>query len=118
LRLGSRDILALVDFEQNLGELSSLADACLQYALESVMTKHKMRNRPPFAVVGLGKLGGREITYGFLTSTLFLSRIPKRKICPLYKSWAGRADGSWSRRRTEQRHRLCFKSMRGPPPDG
>jgi len=63
LRLGLRDILGLVDFEQNLTELSALADACLQYALEVVMRRHKAK-KPPFAVIGLGKLGGREIDYG------------------------------------------------------
>jgi glutamate-ammonia-ligase adenylyltransferase len=63
LRLGLRDILGLADFERNLAELSALADACLQYALEVVMHRHKIK-RPPFVVIGLGKLGGCEIDYG------------------------------------------------------
>jgi glutamate-ammonia-ligase adenylyltransferase len=63
MRLGLRDILGLADFEQNLAELSALADACLQYALEVVMRKNKIRT-PPFVVIGLGKLGGGEIDYG------------------------------------------------------
>jgi len=63
MRLGLRDILGLTDFEQNLAELSALADACLQYALEVVMRKNKIRT-PPFVVIGLGKLGGCEIDYG------------------------------------------------------
>jgi glutamate-ammonia-ligase adenylyltransferase len=62
-RLGLRDILGLADFEQNLAELSGLADACLQYALEAVMRQYGFKN-PPFAIVGLGKLGGAELTYG------------------------------------------------------
>jgi len=40
LRLGLRDILVLADFELNLIELSALAAACLQYALEVVMRAH------------------------------------------------------------------------------
>ena len=36
MRIGLRDILGLADFEQYLTELSALADACLQYALEVV----------------------------------------------------------------------------------
>ena len=36
MRIGLRDILGLADFEQYLTELSGLADACLQYALEVV----------------------------------------------------------------------------------
>ena len=43
MRLGLRDILGLADFEQNLAELSALADACLQYALEVVMRKNKIK---------------------------------------------------------------------------
>jgi glutamate-ammonia-ligase adenylyltransferase len=53
----------LVDFEQNLVELSALADACLQYALEVALRKHKLKT-PPFVIIGLGKLGGVELTYG------------------------------------------------------
>ena len=63
MRIGLRDILGLADFEQNLVELSGLADACLEYATESVLRKHKIR-KPPFAIIGLGKLGGQEINYG------------------------------------------------------
>ena len=42
MRIGLRDILGLANFEQNLGELSGLADACLQYALEVVLRKQKL----------------------------------------------------------------------------
>jgi [glutamine synthetase] adenylyltransferase / [glutamine synthetase]-adenylyl-L-tyrosine phosphorylase len=63
MRIGLRDILGLADFEQYLVELSSLADACLQYALEVVLRKNKIK-KAPFAIIGLGKLGGAEIDYG------------------------------------------------------
>ncbi|MCS7091292.1 MAG: bifunctional [glutamate--ammonia ligase]-adenylyl-L-tyrosine phosphorylase/[glutamate--ammonia-ligase] adenylyltransferase [Verrucomicrobiota bacterium] len=63
MRIGLRDILGLADPEQYLEELTALAEACVQYALEVVMRKHRLR-RPPFAVIGLGKLGGGEIDYG------------------------------------------------------
>jgi glutamate-ammonia-ligase adenylyltransferase len=72
MRLGLRDILGLTDFEQNLTELSALADACLQYALEVVMRKNKIRT-PPFVVIGLGKLGGCEIDYGSDLDLLFVT---------------------------------------------
>src|SRR4029077_11142059 len=62
MRIGLRDILGLADEEQYLVELSALADACLQYALEVVMKKNRLKT--PFAIVGLGKLGGTEIDYG------------------------------------------------------
>ena len=72
MRLGLRDILGLADFEENLAELSALADACLQYALEVVMRKNKIR-MPPFVVIGLGKLGGGEIDYGSDLDILFVT---------------------------------------------
>jgi glutamate-ammonia-ligase adenylyltransferase len=72
MRLGLRDILGLADFEQNLAELSALADACLQYALEVVMRKNKIKT-PPLAVIGLGKLGGCEIDYGSDLDILFVT---------------------------------------------
>jgi glutamate-ammonia-ligase adenylyltransferase len=72
MRIGLRDILGLADFEQPLQELSALADACLQYALEVVMRRHKIHT-PPFAILGLGKLGGAEIDYGSDLDILFLT---------------------------------------------
>jgi len=72
MRIGLRDILGLADFEQYLAELSALADACLQYAMEVVMRKRKLK-RPPFAIIGLGKLGGREIDYGSDLDIIFVA---------------------------------------------
>jgi glutamate-ammonia-ligase adenylyltransferase len=72
MRLGLRDILGLGDFEQNLAELSALAEACLQYALEAVMRKNRIK-KPPLVVIGLGKLGGCEIDYGSDLDILFVT---------------------------------------------
>jgi glutamate-ammonia-ligase adenylyltransferase len=72
MRIGLRDILGLADFEQNLFELSCLADACLQYGLEVVMRAHKLKSAP-FCVAGLGKLGGREINYGSDLDIIFVT---------------------------------------------
>ncbi len=72
MRIGLRDILGLADFEQHLTELSALADACLQYALDVVMRRHKLRTAP-FAVIGLGKLGGSEIDYGSDLDIVFVA---------------------------------------------
>jgi len=77
MRIGLRDILGLADFEQSLTELSALADACVQYALEVVLRKHRIKH-PPFAVIGLGKFGGREINYGSDLDMLFVAD-PKAK---------------------------------------
>jgi glutamate-ammonia-ligase adenylyltransferase len=72
MRIGLRDILGLADFEQYLTELSNLADACLQYALEVVLRKHKLKT-PPLVIIGLGKLGGAEIDYGSDLDVVFVA---------------------------------------------
>src|SRR3569833_1245530 len=72
MRIGLRDILGLADFEQYLAELSALAEACLQYALEVVMSRHKLK-APPFVIVGLGKLGGAEFDYGSDLDIVFVA---------------------------------------------
>jgi len=73
MRIGLRDILGLADPEQYLTELSALAEACLQYALEAVMHKHKVRTTP-FVIIGLGKLGGAEIDYGSDLDVVFVAK--------------------------------------------
>jgi glutamate-ammonia-ligase adenylyltransferase len=72
MRLGLRDILGLTNFERNLEELSALADACLQYAVEVVMRKNKVKT-PPFVIIGLGKLAGCEIDYGSDLDIVFVA---------------------------------------------
>ena len=71
MRIGLRDILGLADFEQYLVELSALADASLQYALEVGLRKYRLK-QAPLAVIGLGKLGGAEIDYGSDLDILFV----------------------------------------------
>ena len=82
MRIGLRDILGLADFEQYLTELSCLAEACLQYALEVVMRKHKLK-APPFVIIGLGKLGGAEIDYGSDLDVIFVADSKAKKLTTL-----------------------------------
>lgn len=84
MRLGLRDILGLVDFEQNLAELSALADACLQYALEAVMRQNRLQ-KPPFAIMGLGKLGGCEIDYGSDLDIIFVTGTKEKNLPKLQR---------------------------------
>lgn len=72
MRIGLREIIGLADPEQNLAEMSALAEACLQYAVEVVMRRHRLKT-PPFAIIGLGKLGGAELTYGSDLDLLFVT---------------------------------------------
>ena len=84
MRLGLRDILGLADFEQNLEELSALADACLQYALEVVMRKNKIK-KPPLVIIGVGKLGGGEIDYGSDLDLLFITDAKAKELSKLQR---------------------------------
>jgi glutamate-ammonia-ligase adenylyltransferase len=113
MRIGLRDILGLADFEQYLTELSALADACLQYALEVVMRKNKLKN-PPFVVIGLGKLGGAEIDYGSDLDIVFVAG-PKAKNLPKLRDLAIEMMDLVSRR-TEQG--LLFHTDARLRPDG
>ena len=84
MRIGLRDILGLADFEQFLTELSALADACLQYALEVVMRKNKIKT-PPFVIIGLGKLGGMEIDYGSDLDIIFVADTNSKNLPKIQK---------------------------------
>jgi [glutamine synthetase] adenylyltransferase / [glutamine synthetase]-adenylyl-L-tyrosine phosphorylase len=79
MRIGLRDILGLADPEQYLTELSALADACLQYAVEVTMRKHKLKIAP-FVIIGLGKLGGAEIDYGSDLDIIFVARTAPKNL--------------------------------------
>ena len=62
MRIVLRDLLGLSDFAQNQDEINALGEACVQYAMKVVMKKFRLK-RPPFAIIGLGKFGGCELTY-------------------------------------------------------
>jgi glutamate-ammonia-ligase adenylyltransferase len=84
MRIGLRDILGLADFESNLTEFSALADACLQYALEVVQQRHKLK-MPPFVIIALGKLSGSEINYGSDLDLIFAAPDETRDLASLQK---------------------------------
>jgi glutamate-ammonia-ligase adenylyltransferase len=84
MRIGLRDILGLADYEQNLIELSALADACLQYALDVVLRKNKI-SKLPFVIIGMGKLGGSEINYGSDLDIIFVADSKTKNLPSLQK---------------------------------
>ncbi len=57
LRVGARDLLGFAPVETTGRELSRLADASVEAALRS------LEPSLPFAVIGLGRLGGEELSY-------------------------------------------------------
>lgn len=84
MRIGLRDILGLADPEQCLVELSALADACLQYALEAALRQQRLKT-VPLVVIGLGKLGGAEIDYGSDLDVVFVARRGEKNLPRLQK---------------------------------
>ena len=66
LRIASRDLLGLAPLETTERELTALADATLEAALWS------LEPPLPLAVVGLGRLGGAELSYASDVDVLFV----------------------------------------------
>jgi glutamate-ammonia-ligase adenylyltransferase len=78
LRIGLRDIGGSGDVTETQRALTVLAEACLAAALalaEKDLTERYGRPDPAgFVVVGMGKLGGRELGYGSDLDLLFVYR--------------------------------------------
>jgi len=83
LGVGARDICGSADLEQTLKEMTSLADACVQAALEIAETEVQKRYGAPTAagdtatrasivVIAFGKLGGRELNYSSDIDLMFI----------------------------------------------
>lgn len=113
MRIGLRDILGLADVDQSVAELSALAEACLQYSLEVVMRRRQL-SVPPFAIIGLGKLGGAEIDYGSDLDILFVTDAKAKDLPRLAKIAIDVTD--LVSRRTE--HGLLFQTDSRLRPDG
>jgi [glutamine synthetase] adenylyltransferase / [glutamine synthetase]-adenylyl-L-tyrosine phosphorylase len=66
LRIGARDVLGFATLDTAGRELSCLADACVEGALRS------LEPTLPFAVIGLGRLGGAELSYASDVDVIFV----------------------------------------------
>jgi [glutamine synthetase] adenylyltransferase / [glutamine synthetase]-adenylyl-L-tyrosine phosphorylase len=62
----ARDVEGLLTVEQVADDLSALADAVLRVTAQWCWQRLKSRHReaPQFAIIGYGKLGGKELGYG------------------------------------------------------
>ena len=80
LALGVADLAGLLRFEDVVRTLSSLADGCLERAVEGAMLERTPEEEPRgFAVVALGKLGSHELNYSSDVDVIFLfdpARLP------------------------------------------
>jgi glutamate-ammonia-ligase adenylyltransferase len=66
LRIAARDLVGLAEIETTARELADLADACVEAAVQA------LEPSVPFAVIGMGRLGGRELSYASDIDVLFV----------------------------------------------
>lgn len=80
IRIGLHDLGGSLELEEVLGQLSSLADACLEATLGLVAREmgkgYGNLPRGRFAILGMGKLGGREIDYNSDLDLIFIYDAP------------------------------------------
>jgi glutamate-ammonia-ligase adenylyltransferase len=76
LRVGVQDLLGLADLRRITAQLSLIADvvidAVLAASIVQLKQKHGAIPDDPFAVIGLGKLGGGELNYSSDVDLLFV----------------------------------------------
>ena len=75
LRVGVRDLTGLAPVEETTGELSNLADVCLQAVYEVAHATLCQKFKVPgvrFAIIGMGKLGGQELNYSSDVDVIFV----------------------------------------------
>jgi glutamate-ammonia-ligase adenylyltransferase len=80
LRIGIRDLAGLADTPEIMAELSDLAAACLQTAIEfhlkRLLMKHGVPEAPDnesgFVAIGMGKISGRELNFSSDVDVIFL----------------------------------------------
>jgi glutamate-ammonia-ligase adenylyltransferase len=85
LRIGGRDLAGLANVVATMGDLTRLAEVSLELALEASAEELRGHGQPgggaglepgmptaPFAIVGLGKLGGQELHYASDLDVIFV----------------------------------------------
>jgi [glutamine synthetase] adenylyltransferase / [glutamine synthetase]-adenylyl-L-tyrosine phosphorylase len=76
IRIGLHDLGGAVQLERVLKQLSDLAAACLQCALQLTIDELQEKFGPiskaKFAVLGMGKMGGRELDYNSDLDLVFI----------------------------------------------
>jgi glutamate-ammonia-ligase adenylyltransferase len=81
LRIGLHDLGGELDLEEAIGQLSDLAEACLESALtlstQEIEKGYGSIPKGQFAVLGMGQLGGREIDYNSDLDLIFVYDAPE-----------------------------------------
>jgi glutamate-ammonia-ligase adenylyltransferase len=79
LRIAIHDIAGAIPLSSVADQLSDLAEACLERCLELAEAEARAKDRQPpsrLCVIGMGKLGGRELGYHSDLDLVFLYRPP------------------------------------------
>lgn len=85
LRIGTADLLGRLTFEEVVRAISDLADVCLECCLELGQEELRVSATVfggeggagiPFAIIGLGKLGGQELNYSSDVDVMFVCGSP------------------------------------------
>jgi len=100
-RLVSQDIAGLLTVEKLSDHLSELADILvgrtIELAWRKLLTKH--REQPAFAVIGYGKLGGKELGYASDLDLVYLFDDPNPDAASVYAKLGTRLN-TWLSSRT------------------
>ncbi|HEY6239632.1 MAG TPA: bifunctional glutamine synthetase adenylyltransferase/deadenyltransferase, partial [Burkholderiales bacterium] len=91
-RLLAQDLSGVLGVERLADDLSDLADVMLQVTLDLCWRQLNIRHRdePRFAIVGYGKLGGKELGYASDLDLIFLYEDPDDRAPEIYARLAQR----------------------------
>jgi glutamate-ammonia-ligase adenylyltransferase len=101
-RLLAQDLAGLLTVERLADHLSALADLALEVTLELAWSQLSGRHRdgaPLFAIIGYGKLGGKELGYASDLDIIFLHDDPDERAPEIYARLAQRVN-NWLTART------------------
>jgi len=101
-RLLAQDLAGLLTVEKLADHLSALADVALEAAIELAWRRTRNRHRedaPRFAVIGYGKLGGKELGYVSDLDIIFVFNDPHGEALEVYSRFAQRLN-NWLNSRT------------------
>ena len=101
-RLLAQDLAGLLTVERLADHLSALADTVLEIVLEltwKLLPRKHRSDAPAFAVIGYGKLGGKELGYASDLDIIFLYDDPHEQAQETYSRLAQRIN-SWLTSRT------------------
>ena len=100
-RLLAQDLAGLLTVERLADHLSALADLILEVTIEQVWhdLRGRHRDQPAFAVIGYGKLGGKELGYASDLDIIFLYDDADERAPEIYARLAQRLN-TWLSSRT------------------